>query len=57
MSAVPFLISGAARFFTETTLEHWVLISLEVGLEALVVFEGVEVTVPGPVVDDPERKE
>ena len=40
-----------------TVLEHWLLVALEVDPEVLVVFEGIDVTVLGPVVDDAERKE
>jgi hypothetical protein len=50
-------MSGAARFFTETTPEHWLLVALELGPEVLVASEKMEVTVPGPVADDPESKE
>jgi hypothetical protein len=50
-------MSGAARFFTETTLEHWLFIVVEAFEVVLVAFEGVEVMVLGPVVEEPERNE
>ncbi len=45
-------MSGAARLFMETMLEHWAAV-LPVGLDNAVV----EYWVPGPVVVDPERME
>jgi hypothetical protein len=50
-------MSGAASFFTETTLEHWLLVVVELVAIVPVVLEGVEVTVLGPVVEEPERYE
>ncbi len=54
MSAVPFLMSGAASAWTETTLAH----CAAVVMKELVLFDppGVDVSVPGPVVI-PEKKE
>jgi hypothetical protein len=54
-------MSGAARFFTETAPEHWLLVALETVVAPLVVLEDIEVIaeviVLGPAVEEPERNE
>ena len=56
MSAEPFVMSGAVRLWTETTLEQSVVL---VELVRLVTSGGlvVEVWVPGPVTVEPDRTE
>jgi hypothetical protein len=51
------MMSGAARFFTVTGTEHPSFAAVDEVVDALVALDVVEVTVLGPVDEDPERKE
>lgn len=56
--ADPFLMPGAARFRTDTRVEHcWIVVLAVPVALALLSPLAVDVWVPGPVVVSPERKE